>query len=104
MAARAGQRPQPEIIDLLSDSDDSDDGVSLSPAPRRQTAPLDFDESGNLSPVDEHQFYDAFAILSPSPQPKAGPATIPSRAAGGQIINIGGEDVFIPDDDEPARP
>ncbi|KAK4543562.1 hypothetical protein LTR36_005457 [Oleoguttula mirabilis] len=106
MAARAGaQRPPPEIIDLLSDSDDdTDDGVSVTPTPRRATAPLDFDESGNLSPIDEHQFYDAFVSPSLSPRRNANPAPAPGHTAGGQIINIGGEDVFIPDEDEPFLP
>lgn len=102
MAARAGAQPPPhEVIDLLSDSDESDDGVATPRPTRRPSAPLDFDENGDLSPIDEHPFYNAFAgpIASPQAQVNAGAGS--GHATRGQILNIGGEDVFIPDEEPP---
>lgn len=93
----ASCRPRPEVIDLSSD--DSDDSLVTPSLHHHET--LDFDDDGNLSPIDEQRVFDA--LIAPDPIPARDRPAL-GNAHGGQIINIDGEDVFIPDEEEAPQP
>ncbi|KAK3677874.1 hypothetical protein LTR78_001969 [Recurvomyces mirabilis] len=92
MIARAAIREEPEVIDLLSD-----DSVPSSATPQTRT-PLDLDEDGNLSPLHDLPygvFHDFDDLEDDLPVPVAA-----EPLHRGQYINIDGEDIFIPDEEE----
>ena len=105
MAARtAAQRRQVEVIDLVSTNSD-EAGPAAPPLQRNDTLPLD-EREVDLAPFGgetaDHEgdsaFFDAFAgpELFPLDRSEA------NDAAKGEIVVLSdGEEVFIPDEDEP---
>ncbi|KAK3072921.1 hypothetical protein LTR53_005920 [Teratosphaeriaceae sp. CCFEE 6253] len=87
----------PEVIDLMSDDSDLDVPAGQTPQP------LELDANGVLSPLDELPPGAAFDFFgAPVPDEDRAPPELQREApVHGQIVNIDGEDVFIPDEIEP---